>query len=167
MFHLIACIAIAIDSYAQTDSLALPTGEKITFERAPEKHLVVRGKVSLFTTNFVLTTSETTIVELENLECQALLNRDTAALHKLWIKDFTNQSTGAVIISANPVPFYVSLNRVIQHLTETDNTVMVSGEENSQLLKSEGKPDRIVTKTFSHVWMRKGFEWKLISKISN
>jgi hypothetical protein len=131
-----------------------------------QKWLVNNDHVALWTKNMLLTAYETEIMNIESREIEALLRRDTSALRKIWCRDFTLDDTNnsQVMSSNNPLPFYVSLHRLIEGLTKIENIVSTHGYETYQLLKPNGKPVPPVRRSFSHMWIQKHGEWTLLTK---
>ena len=129
------------------------------------KHFVSIGNVILATSNFLPTTVEKAIVEMENLECTALLKRDTAALRTFWLRDFTQDAPQSdLLLGNNPIPYYVSLSRFLEKFTDLGNMVITSGTESFVLLNTNGKVENRKERHFSHTWVRKGFSWMLATK---
>jgi hypothetical protein len=165
---LVFVFALCLDATSQvtTDS-SVNTGRSIRFsDYKAQKRIVSNDKVALWTENMVLTAYETEIMNMESREIEALLRRDTSSLRKIWSRDFTLDDTnnGQVMSSNNPLPFYVSLHRLIEGLTKIENIVSAHGYETYQLLKPNGKPAPPVRRSFSHMWIRKNGEWTLLTK---
>lgn len=135
-------------------------------EFGSEKRIVGKDHVLLWTTNLVLSVAENTVLDLEERECVAMIKRDTSALRQLWSRDFTmDNPANEVMVSANPLPFYVSMHRMIEQLWASDhNFISVTGEETVQVLKSKGTPAPPEKRKFRHIWSNQGGKWKLTSR---
>jgi hypothetical protein len=135
-------------------------------EFGSEKRIVGKDHVLLWTTNLVLSIPENTVLDLEERECLALLKHDTSELRELWSRDFTiDRPANEVMVSVNPLPFYVSMHRMIEQLWASDhNFISVTGEETVQLLKSNGTPAPSEKRKFRHIWSNQRGTWKLTSR---
>lgn len=131
-----------------------------------ERRVEGKDHVLLWTTNLILTVLENTILDLEERECIAVIKRDTSALRELWGRDFTlDNPANEVMVSANPLPFYVSVTRMIEQLwTSDDNFISITGEETVQLLKSNGSVAPPEKRKFRHIWTNKNGSWKLTTR---
>lgn len=163
---------IANSAYGQ---VAAPSNDSIDLETSvfprirasdyPNKYIVSRGNVILATSNLVPTLVENQIIDSENRECKALLDRDTAALRTLWLRDFTlDAPQNDLLLGNNPIPYYVSLSRFVQKFTILDNMVITSGTESFILLNTNGKVEERKERAFTHTWSRQGFSWRLSTK---
>lgn len=128
-----------------------------------------RGNLIIAMTNLQLLPIENEIADLEGLECNALLKRDTAILRKLWTRDFTlDDPLNELVDGKNPLPYYVSYTRMVEKLTVMgDDMVYTSGQEFLQRLRTDGIVEERVTRKYFHAWTRKFGVWKLTTKTHN
>jgi len=130
-----------------------------------QEQIIYKGNIGIKTTNLQLTKIESEISDMESLECKALLQRDTAALKNIWLRDFTlDGPQNKIHIGQNPIPYYVSLTRIIERFTILENIVYTSGQEYVKLMGSDGKLEEPITQEFFHVWTKKLSGWKLSEK---
>lgn len=130
--------------------------------------VISRQHVAFKKQNVVLTETETKIIDLESLECGAVKKRDNLALMGLWARDFTlDEKQDALVKSSNALPYYATLKRMIENITELDaNTVVTSGYELCQKIKEGLEVETEHKQNFFHVWSRKNGQWKLTAKRS-
>jgi hypothetical protein len=162
----ILLITLSINASAQfgTDSSAGEGNSPMRLsDYKSQKRVVAANHVALWTTHIVLTLEERQIMDAESREIAALIRRDTAALRKIWSRDFTldDNKNSQVLTSNNPLPFYVSLHRVIEGLTKVEGMISIQGNETYQLLNPGGKPDDLVVRPFSPMWIQKNGKWTL------
>jgi hypothetical protein len=131
-------------------------GQKRWFSK---EHIIIE------TNKLQLTSIEEEISESESKECRALLKRDTTALKDIWLRDFTlDEPQNEIQISKNPIPYYLSLYRIIEKFTFNHNVMYTTGVEYMIRLRSDGKVEEQIKRKFTHVWTRKLFTWRLSSK---
>ena len=110
-------LAIANEGMAQApDTLAAdrPVGDAHYFQRPgrdglsraeKQKRVIVKEHIAFTSVNLVLSATESQIIDMENLECNALLKRDTSALKKIWMRDFTlDAPQNDLLLGQNPIP---------------------------------------------------------------
>lgn len=80
-----------------------------------QKRWIKIDDVVVETSNIALTPVEETLAKAESVEIRALLKRDTVALKRIWLRDFTlDELHSKVQHDPNPLPHYLSLNRRIE-----------------------------------------------------
>lgn len=128
--------------------------------------IVNRENVLFKSQGLLITSTEDKIIDLESLECGALKKRDSVTLIGLWAKDFTlDETQNRLITSKNGLPYYVTLWRMIENITQVDSvTAYVSGTEVAQRIGAGGQIEQLQTKNFFHIWERREATWKLITK---
>lgn len=132
-----------------------------------QKRWFSKDHVRVETNRLQLTAIEDEISELESIECKALLKRDTAALKYIWVRDFTlDEPQNEILVSKNPIPHYLSLQRVIEKfiILEDEDVVYTSGYEIIGRLTSGGKTHQLTNRIFTHMWTKKFVGWRLSSK---
>lgn len=118
---------------------------------------------------------ETEIRKLEQDEVQAVLNKDTSALKKLWDKDFVVHNPESKIILATPNPAdrpvlqrqRTSFTREVEKIIINDDVVISMGKETVVATEDPGKPDQITERRYTNIWMKKEGSWKLIARHAN
>lgn len=144
----------------QTNSLSSFTGEK-------QPHTIIRDNISFTTRNFQLTPLESEILDLEVMESNALVKRDTAILKNLWARDFTEDDkpeNKILHVGGNPIPYYTVVSRMIEKFTNMGDIVFTSGHETYQKLRRDGSLEEMVKVEFFHTWTRKYGVWKITTK---
>ncbi|MBX2957496.1 MAG: hypothetical protein KF846_15130 [Cyclobacteriaceae bacterium] len=102
-----------------TTRLSNFTGEK-------QKRWIKIDDVVVETSNIALTPVEETLAKAESVEIRALLKRDTVALKRIWLRDFTlDELHNKVQHDPNPLPHYLSLNRRIEKILITGDHAYV------------------------------------------
>jgi hypothetical protein len=139
-----------------------------TFPHLPgtQKRYVGKDNIIFATYNLQMSSFEDEITDLEDLECTAILKRDTAVLKALWSRDFTlDEPSSELVNSQNTLPYYASFIRMVEKFTAMDiNTVYTSGYELVQPLKPNGGVDDPVKRNYFHAWIRTNGVWKLSTK---
>jgi hypothetical protein len=116
---------------------------------------------------------ESEIRRLENLEREAVLKFDSAALfNKLWSSNMvintpanivgTVEGTKAALRSGNLN--YLSFERDIEKITFNGNVAIVMGGEK---IKPQGKQlnaGKLVTRRFTNIWMYSNNSWSIIAR---
>lgn len=176
---LLTSIGLTNCAFGQTDSTYTPKATYVFNEAVRDTNSLLqsfydtRGNtrwiskdhVTIVTTKLRLTSIEEEILELESQECKALLKRDTAALKDIWLRDFTlEEPQNELHLGKNPIPYYVGIHRTIEKFIILENTIYLSGYENTGRLKGDGKVEAPIIQKFTHVWTKKPFRWKLLTK---
>lgn len=116
---------------------------------------------------------EAEIRRLENLEKEAVLKGDSAALFdKMWSSNMvintpanmvgTVEGTKALLRSGNLN--YLSFERNIEKITFNDNIAIVMGGE---IIKPQGhqvNAGKTVSRRFTNVWLYKNNQWSIIAR---
>jgi ketosteroid isomerase-like protein len=119
---------------------------------------------------------ESTIRNLEQRECKATLEKDTATLRKLWADDFTvnapvnrvitagrNTLDRPVITQAN----YLSFTREVEHVILKGDLAISMGNEVVVNKGTDAKPGSTIKRRHTNIWMKSGETWKLIARHAN
>lgn len=139
-----------------------------TFNQKKEPHYIVRDNVVLAMSKLFLTPVEDQIFNLEVQECSAMLKRDTSRIKELWQRDYTLDDPAKEIVTGkNPLPYYVSLGRVIEKLTVIEKVAFVSGNETYREIKYDGKLTDTAKRNFFHTWTFQNGSWKLTTRSFN
>jgi ketosteroid isomerase-like protein len=119
---------------------------------------------------------ESTIRDLEQTEAKATLEKDTAALRKLWANDFTvNAPTGRVVTGGKstldrPVITqnnYVSFTRTVEHIFIKGDFVFAMGNELVIPKGNDGKPGAPIKRRYTNIWMSETGSWRLVARHAN
>lgn len=133
-----------------------------------QKQIVVKGNIAFTTYNLQLSPVENEIADLEALECNALLKRDTAVLKKIWTRDFTlDDQLNELVNGQSILPYYSSYSRMVEKCTVMENLVYTSGFEYVQTLKLHENLKDPIKRNYSHTWVRRYGVWKLSTKTHN
>jgi ketosteroid isomerase-like protein len=137
-------------------------------------------KRALFTTLFLLSLFflvaqdrdiETEIKDLEQLEVQAVLQKDTVMLLKLWAKDYVVNAPDNTINFAGKNTLdrpvlkrpRVSFTRSVEQVIIRGDVVMAMGSE-TVVPSGDQQP---VKRRYTNIWMKQEGMWKLIGRHAN
>ena len=119
---------------------------------------------------------EQEIAKLDAAEALGLLNKDMAALEKIWASDFTvnnprnsitNGSKGVADLIRNGTIDYSTFNRQIEKILVYGNTVITMGHETLTPVGKSPFAGRTVTRRYTHFWMKSGGKWRLTARHAN
>ena len=119
---------------------------------------------------------EALIRRLDRAEAQSLLHRDSTALRRLWARDFTvnnprnsitRGSDEVVALIHNGTIDYSSFLRDIETILFHGSTVIVMGSETITPINKAPFAGQTVRRRFTHLWMRRGGEWRLTARHAN
>ncbi len=118
---------------------------------------------------------ETEIRALEQNEVQAVLNKDTVTLRKLWDKDYivNNPENKIVLAKANPVDRPImhnqrnSFTREVDKILVNGDIVISMGKETVTSMKESSQTKQIVERRYTNIWMKKDGLWKLVARHAN
>lgn len=123
-----------------------------------------------------MTSTETTIRALEQKEVNAVVVKDTAALSKMWSKDFTVNNPFNKIVKAGKTTVdrpvindlnYTSFERNIEHVMIKGDVAITMGNELVVEKGEGGKTGRTIKRRYTHIWMQEGNEWKMTARHAN
>ena len=121
-------------------------------------------------------TDEGTIRLLEEQERLGVLNRDTAALRRVWSEQLIVNSPTNRVSSGRAVVLnfmqqgliqYSSFERTIEHLRIDDNLAFVMGAETVHPMGNAPQAGQTVQRRFTHVWKKDGGVWLLAARHAN
>ena len=119
---------------------------------------------------------ENTIRNLEQLECKAVLEKDTATLRKLWADEYTVNSPANRVVTGGkntldrPVinqADNVSFTRNVEHVTVKGGYAIAMGNELVVPRSTGATPSTPVKRRYSNVWLMDKGQWKLIARHAN
>ena len=119
--------------------------------------------------------TEATIRSLEQLEVQAILNKDSVILLKLWSKDYTVNSPDNVVVIPGKTTLdrpvlkraRTTFTREIEHVIIKGDLAIAMGSEKLVPLDEQGKEGPIVSRRYTNIWQQQNGEWKLIARHAN
>ena len=120
-------------------------------------------------------TTETEIKKLEQNEVQAVLNKDTISLKKLWDKDYVvnNPENKIVLAKLNSVDRPVlqkqrtSFTREVEKVIINGDVVISMGRETVVSMNDNTNAEQTVERRYTNIWMKKDGSWKLIARHAN
>jgi ketosteroid isomerase-like protein len=116
---------------------------------------------------------ESTLRALEDEERLAVLNRDFAALERLWSEQFTvNHPRNAVApdraavleMFRKGVANYAAFERTIDAIRLSGDHAVVMGGETVKPIESAGLAGKTVDRRYTNVWRREGGAWRLFAR---
>ena len=118
---------------------------------------------------------ENEIRSLEQTEVQAVLNKDTATLKKLWDRDYivNNPENRIVLAKPNPVDRPVLQNQRVSFTREVEK-ILINGDiaismGNETVIPAGDAPNagQTVKRRYTNIWMKKDGQWKLVARHAN
>ncbi len=119
---------------------------------------------------------EREIRRLDMAEANGLLQKDTAALGKLWAEDFTvnnprnsitHGSNEVLALIANGTIDYVAFDREIETMLFHGDTVIVMGLETIKPVGKAPYAGQTVRRRYTHFWMKREGQWRLTARHAN
>ncbi len=119
---------------------------------------------------------EAEIRRLDHAEAQALLQRDSTTLRRLWANDFTvNNPRGGITRGSNEVVAlirngiidYSAFDRQIEVILPHGASVIVMGSERIVPGRKAPLAGQRVLRRFTHFWMKRNGEWRLTARHAN
>jgi ketosteroid isomerase-like protein len=118
---------------------------------------------------------ETEIRKLEQTEVDAVVNKDTVALKKLWDKDYivNNPDNKIILAKSNSVdrPVLqrqkVSFTRVVENILINGDIAISMGKENVVATDEATKVVQNIKRRYTNIWMKKDGTWKLAARHAN
>lgn len=119
--------------------------------------------------------TEAQIRLLEQREVQAILQKDTVTLLKLWDAGYIVNSPDNVIYFAGKTTLdrpvlkraRTSFRREIEHVTIKGNFAFSMGSETVVPLDEQQPSGQIVKRRFTNIWEKQSNEWKLVGRHAN
>ena len=118
---------------------------------------------------------ETEIRKLEQTEVDAVVNKDTVALKKLWDNDYivNNPDNKIILAKSNSVdrPVLqrqkVSFTRVVENILINGDIAISMGKENVVATDEASKLVQNIKRRYTNIWMKKDGTWKLAARHAN
>ncbi|MCD9018264.1 YybH family protein [Parachryseolinea silvisoli] len=119
--------------------------------------------------------TESEIRNLEQLEVQAVLNKDTVMLLKLWAKDYVVNAPDNMVNFAGrntldrPVLKRprISFTRSVEHVIIQGDVVLAMGSETVVAPGAGSQTQQPVKRRYTNIWMKQEGTWKLIGRHAN
>ncbi len=119
--------------------------------------------------------AEAEIRRLEQLEVQAVLQKDSGMLLQLWASDFTVNAPDNAINFAGRTTLdravlkrpRVGFTREVEHVTVKGNFAFSMGSETVQSTTSKIGGTPIIKRRFTNIWERQAGGWKLVGRHAN
>lgn len=122
------------------------------------------------------TSDEATIRLLEEQERVGVLNRDTAALRRVWSEQLIVNSPSNQVSSDRSVVLnlvgqglihYAVFDRRIERLRIDGDVAFVMGAETIQPTGNAPQAGQTVQRRFTHVWKKDAGVWRLVARHAN
>jgi len=118
---------------------------------------------------------EAEIRQLEQMEVQAILKKDTAMLTKLWDKNYVVNSPDNVIVlpgkTAVDRPVLkrsrIFFSREVERIIVRGNTVFSMGNETVVPEGDQTQSGQTVKRRYTNIWMKQEGQWKLVARHAN
>ncbi len=118
---------------------------------------------------------ENEIRSLEQTEVQAVLNKDTATLKKLWDRDYIVNNPENKIVLAKPNPVdrpvlqnqRVSFTREVEKILINGDVAISMGNETVIPAGDAANAGQTVKRRYTNIWMKKDGQWKLVARHAN
>ncbi len=120
-------------------------------------------------------TVETEIRNLEQTEVQAVLNKDTMTLKKLWDKDYivNNPENKIILAEQNSIDRPVlqkqrtDFSREVEKILLNGNIAISMGKEIVTSMADSSKSEKTIVRRYTNIWMKKDGLWKLVARHAN
>ena len=118
---------------------------------------------------------ETEIRRLEQLEVQAVLQKDSAMLLKLWDAKFTVNAPDNHIYFAGKTTLdrpvlrqaRASFTREVEYVTVKETFAFSMGSETVIPGNKQQDPGQVIKRRFTNIWEKQSTGWKLIGRHAN
>ena len=118
---------------------------------------------------------ETEIRRLEQLEVQAVLQKDSAMLLKLWDAKFTVNAPNNTINFGGKTTLdrpvlrqpRASFTREVEYVTIKEMFAFSMGSETVITNDSQNKPGQPIKRRFTNIWEKQPGGWKLVGRHAN
>ena len=118
---------------------------------------------------------ETEIRSLEQTAVQAVINKDTATLKKIWDKDYivNNPDNKIILAGANVLDrpamqkSKAKFTREVEQIFINGNVVISMGSETVVPGGDDPKAGQTIKRRYTNIWMKKDGTWKVIARHAN
>jgi ketosteroid isomerase-like protein len=118
---------------------------------------------------------EAIIRHLEQKEVQAILERDTITLQKIWDKDYVVNNPDNVIVSAGKTTLdrpvlkraRTVFTRDIERITIRQNVAFAMGSETIIPAGDQPQSGQRVKRRYTNIWEKQADGWKLVARHAN
>ena len=117
---------------------------------------------------------ETEVRAMEQVEVQALLQKDTVTLKKIWAPDFMVNSPfnmvfigGQVGLVSAGIISYTSFIRNIEHVMVLKDVVITMGSETVIPSGVDPMAGQTIQRRYTNIWMKEKGEWIMVARHAN
>lgn len=119
--------------------------------------------------------TETEIRRLEQSEVQAILQKDSVALLKLWDADYTVNSPDNIIYFAGKTTLdrpvlkraRTAFTRDVEHVSIKGTFAFSMGSETVTPMDEQHGSGQVVKRRFTNIWEKQSTGWKLVGRHAN
>lgn len=119
--------------------------------------------------------AENEIRNLEQKEVQAILDKDTITLKKLWDNDYVVNNPENIIVLAKPniadrpvlQKQRTSFTREVEKIIFNGDVAISMGREMVESKGDNQKSEQTIERRYTNIWMKKDGAWKLIARHAN
>jgi hypothetical protein len=105
------------------------------------------------------------VSQMEILECNAILRRDTVLLTTIWSRDFTlDTPMNRLVAGKSSMEKYIAYSRIVERINHLGDFVYTSGHEFLHPFSDGPITEEGRKRNFSHTWNKKSGTWKLVNK---
>ena len=106
---------------------------------------------------------------------QAILNKDTVTLSKLWDKNYIVNSPDNVIVFAGKTAVdrpvlkrpKTTFTREVEQITIRENFAFSMGNETVVPAENQPQSGQIVKRRYTNIWQKQADGWKLVARHAN
>jgi ketosteroid isomerase-like protein len=122
------------------------------------------------------TTYDQVATELESVLREAILNRDTETLERIWADDFMVNNPGNQVIRGKDeviarvhsgVIHYESFEQKIENMMIRKGMIIVMGQETILPTGIAPGAGNIIYRRYTNIWMKEGDTWLLTARHAN
>ena len=118
---------------------------------------------------------EADIRNLEQKEVQAILQRDTVTLQKIWDKDYVVNNPDNTIVLAGKTTVdrpvlrrqRTVFTREIERITIRENVVFSMGSETVMPAGDKPRSGQLIKRRYTNIWEKQADGWRLVARHAN
>ncbi len=117
---------------------------------------------------------EAEIKALEENHIQAIMQKDTATLRKIWVPDFMVNSPRNTVVIGGQVErvmsggiAYTSYKFEMEKILIKENLVITMGNETVVPVMGNPKGGQTIKRRYTHIWQKTNGTWVLITRHAN
>lgn len=119
-------------------------------------------------------TIETEIRELEGKHIQAILQKDSATLQKIWTPGFMVNTPRNIVVTGGQIErvmtgalAYSSYHFEMEQILIKENIVITMGNETVVPVMGNPKGGQTIKRRYTHIWEKANGSWVLIARHAN